>query len=168
MALILKSLQGGAAMKKSIILVVLFLFTHASFSAEFEFNCSFDGEEGDSIHATSGPYDFELPFQGPFMPTSFYFANSTPELFTVEAKETSGLESQDLDLFVTKKLNLSHYSDFAKEILSETIDLSSVETVRIAFPTNLYLSFIYVEITSKTGQVTKMAFTAGFPPLQCK
>lgn len=151
---------------KNLFLLITFLFSQSLWASSFSFECTFSG--GEVVKGESKPYDFDDSFQSNFMLTSPFFDGAMPELYVIDGEESDGPSySQEMNFFVTDKLPLSAYSAVALQLISDLVPAANVKSAQLAFPTDLYASFLLISLEMNDGSYLKQA-VAGLDMAVCK
>ena len=149
---------------KNFILLLVLLVSQNVLASSFSFECTFSG--GEVVKGASVQYDFDDSFQGTFQPTSPFFA-SQPEFYVIDGEEVDGQNSRELNFFVTDKLPLSEYSPVALQLIKDIVPVDNIKTAQMAFPTDLYASFVLISLELEDGSVHKQAI-AGLDMAVCQ
>lgn len=132
-----------------------------------DFNCTIldQNQRATVVTASSGEFTFARPFTGIFTPTTSLVLGEQPNYFVLtDASITKDDRTEEVNLFVSDWVGSDQLSEQAIGLLSNLeLELSSIDRLRVAFPTDLAQSFAYVEINTTKAETIKTAVAGLFP-----
>ena len=154
-------------------LLTLFISQSIHAKASHFLECTFqDNQSTSSISVTQQEYELNFNYEGVIQPYLPWFkSNNQPKYTVVSATETlAENESSQTqhNLFVSEWLNTKDLTQKGIQTLATLrINQDEIKQFRLAFPTDLFKTFLYFEAENKDGTKSKLAL-AGLSFGSCK